>query len=716
LLRRASVAIVASVLWAVAPCARGEPIAVATRTDEPPKIDGRLGDAAWSHAAAFDAFTQVEPKEGAPPSQRTEVRFLFDREHLYVAVRCSDNDPAGIVARQRARDGDQDGDDRVAIVLDTFLDRRTGYFFAVSAAGARRDGLVDSGRRLRTEWDPLWHAHARIVSDPDEDGFMGWIVEAAIPTRSLNFDAASPAWGLNVERVTRRSNERVRWAAPRRNASLTAMSDAGRLEGLADLEQGLGLTFRPYASLKHDADAGGTELKPGFDVYYNLSTKVSAALTINTDFAEAEVDDRRVNLTRFPLFFPEKREFFLRDSQVFSFGGIMRSPLPFHSRRIGLVRGEPRDILAGARVTGRQGRLRFGVLNALMAEDGTLGQKNLGVARAALDILGESSVGLIATYGHPSATGDNTLVGGDLHLRNSRLEGGRTVEAHAWAMGTQSDDRDNSDASAVGGRLSYPNDDWSFSLFAARIGEDFNPALGFVQRRGVYEFNTHARRRWRWDDGLVRMFEIEVRPSAFTDLDGRIQSSQTELPKIEFENAAGDSLALALNLVQENLGEPFEIADGVVIPLDDYSWTSGTIEFDTSPGRVLSGSVAATAGGFYTGTMREATLGLTWRPGPGFVASVEHEINDADLPEGDFVVRILRLRLNFLFTPDLSWSNFAQYDSESNTAGLNSRFRWEWAPGREFIFVVNQGADVEGRSLTLTRTELAAKALLTFRF
>ncbi|MBM4109051.1 MAG: carbohydrate binding family 9 domain-containing protein [Phycisphaerae bacterium] len=716
MLRRASVAIVASVLWAVAPCARGEPIAVATRTDEPPKIDGRLGDAAWSHAAAFDAFTQVEPKEGAPPSQRTEVRFLFDREHLYVAVRCSDNDPAGIVARQRARDGDQDGDDRVAIVLDTFLDRRTGYFFAVSAAGARRDGLVDSGRRLRTEWDPLWHAHARIVSDPDEDGFMGWIVEAAIPTRSLNFDAASPAWGLNVERVTRRSNERVRWAAPRRNASLTAMSDAGRLEGLADLEQGLGLTFRPYASLKHDADAGGTELKPGFDVYYNLSTKVSAALTINTDFAEAEVDDRRVNLTRFPLFFPEKREFFLRDSQVFSFGGIMRSPLPFHSRRIGLVRGEPRDILAGARVTGRQGRLRFGVLNALMAEDGTLGQKNLGVARAALDILGESSVGLIATYGHPSATGDNTLVGGDLHLRNSRLEGGRTVEAHAWAMGTQSDDRDNSDASAVGGRLSYPNDDWSFSLFAARIGEDFNPALGFVQRRGVYEFNTHARRRWRWDDGLVRMFEIEVRPSAFTDLDGRIQSSQTELPKIEFENAAGDSLALALNLVQENLGEPFEIADGVVIPLDDYSWTSGTIEFDTSPGRVLSGSVAATAGGFYTGTMREATLGLTWRPGPGFVASVEHEINDADLPEGDFVVRILRLRLNFLFTPDLSWSNFAQYDSESNTAGLNSRFRWEWAPGREFIFVVNQGADVEGRSLTLTRTELAAKALLTFRF
>lgn len=708
-------------LAALPAAALAQPVASAARTDTPPVIDGRGDDAAWAGATPFDAFTQVEPVEGAAPSQRTLVRVLFDRENIYILVRAFDADPARIVARQRARDGVQDGDDRVSIILDTFDDRRSAYFFSVTAAGGKRDGLVQTGRAVRVEWDSIWTARTRIVATPDPadpDAFTGWEAELALPTRAISFDPSASAWGLNVERFIRRNNERVRWATPTRNSFITNVADAGRLQGLQGLEQGVGLTFKPYVSLNTDLRDGGAELRPGFDLFYNFTPSITGALTVNTDFAEAEVDDRRVNLTRFPLFFPEKREFFLRDSQVFNFGGILQSPLPFFSRRIGLVRGRQKDILAGARVTGRHERLRFGALNVLMQDDDALGQKNLAVGRAALDIFDESTVGVIATHGDPARVGENTLAGVDLNLRTSDLPGGRTLEVNAWAMGTDTSEENQADgeASAFGGRVNYPNDKWSFSAFAARIGEAFDPALGFVERRGVYEYRGFVQRRWRADEGLVRVAELLVSPEFYVTLDGRVQSSETQLPELELQNAAGDEISLSYDLIQENLDEPFEISEGVVIPTDDYTWGRINAAVATSPGRELAARFRLRTGEFYEGDRRDFITGLDWRPGAGFFASLEHEFNDIDLPQGAFDVQVLRLRLNFLFTPEMSWSNTIQYDNVSDTAGLNSRYRWEWAPGRDFFVVLNQGVEVEGRELTPSLTELTLKGVVTFKF
>lgn len=680
--------------------------------ESPPRIDGLLDDATWQDAPVLDAFTQVNPIDGDPPSERTEVRLLYDADTLYLGVRCFDSEPDRIVARSMARDAGHGSDDRITFTLDTFADRRNGYIFVVSAAGGKRDGLIES-TRTRWEWDGLWTAKTRVDD-------MGWTAEIAIPMKTLSFDSAAGTWGFNIERFIRRKNESVRWATPTRNSGVAVMNDAGEIRDLADLAQGVGLTVKPFLTAKANLDTGDLKFEPGVDLFYKITPSTTAALTVNTDFAEAEVDQRRVNLTRFPLFFPEKRAFFLEDSGIFEFGGINQSPKPFFSRRIGIVRGQQQDILAGMRITGRTGGLRFGVLDVQMKDSDEFGRKNLGVLRLKHDVGDESSVGMIATNGAPGNRGNNQLLGVDYNYVNSDALGGR-VAADLWAMATHDDPAgsqgQNHNPFAIGGRFSWNADPWSFFAFAAEVGEDFRPGLGFVQRPGTRELASRTSYTWRPEDGgWVRAISTSFGGSAFTTLGSQVQSASFDLPRVTLSTEPGDSVFVVALADRERLDDPFEIVDGVTIPVGTYDNAGWRAGFATSNARWLTVQANYSQRGFYDGTRNDTFVNATFRPSAALALSGEYFLNQINLGTGDFTVRTARTRATLQFSPELSWDTTLQWDNQSDQAGLNSRVRYEFRPGQEVFVVYNEGFDVEESRFESTSRGLAVKLGLTFRF
>lgn len=440
-------------------------------TPKAPVLDGKLDDPGWQYAPVIRDFKQVVPVEGAEPTEKTEVRFLYSRDYLYIGIRCFDSAPDQINCKQMQHDASLGSDDFVKVALDTFDRQRDGYFFAVNPAGVRVEGQIQNFSVENKLWDTVWEAEACIDN-------QGWTAELAIPCKSLAFDPLSASWGCNIERTIRRKQEVVRWTALSPAKVMATLSDFGELRGMTGLRQGLGLEVKPFTSVRYRDDNVARDeewkIKPGFDLNYNITPSLTAQATFNTDFAEAEVDERKVNLTRFPLFFPEKRDFFLRDAPLFSFGGTDYSPLPYYSRRIGLgADGNPVDIVAGGRVTGRIGATSVALLDVQQEGQAGIPEKNLAVARVSTQVFRESDTGLILTHGDPLAKGDNTLAGVDFNYLNSRLPNGRQFLGHAYVMGSSSDKLEGEDV-AFGTDLDYPNEPWA--LTAACAGP-FIPAM-----------------------------------------------------------------------------------------------------------------------------------------------------------------------------------------------------------------------------------------------
>ncbi|MBW2244794.1 MAG: carbohydrate binding family 9 domain-containing protein [Deltaproteobacteria bacterium] len=404
------------------------PLAQAVLVSEAPTIDGYLDDPAWRQAFKIEDFTQVVPVTGAEPSERTLVYVARDEQNLYLGIRCYVRDPSTILAKRMQRDDSLFYDDRFAIVLDTFHDRRNGYFFQINPIGGRRDAIFE-GEVFMVEWDGIWHAEARI----DE---KGWVAELAIPFQTLSYDPETDTWGLNLLRGIRRDNERTRWADPTLNRSFMNMSHAGILEGMRGISQGLGLDIKPYLSLGYEDDPDKDKSKviaePGGDIAYKLTPSLTATVTANTDFAETEIDEAQSTVTRFALFFPEKRDFFLQDAGIFEFADLQHKVVspdgdtdanarPFFSRKIGLTNdGKEPAIHVGGKLTGRIGRFNLGLLDVQLEDHGDVRSRNLAVGRVAMNLLGESKLGAIVTNGDPNSNDDNTLVGTDFnHTRTT---------------------------------------------------------------------------------------------------------------------------------------------------------------------------------------------------------------------------------------------------------------------------------------------------------
>ena len=416
----------------------GERVAIAVKVPKGPVVDGRLDDPVWDLAEDGGPLIQSDPDEGAQATERTEFRIVYDDRAIYVGVWCYDREPSKIVAREMARDRRIFSDDWIIIIFDTFLDRRNGYQFATNPNGARTDALITNNTGRNESWDTIWES--RVTIDDE-----GWKAEVAIPFRSLSFDPDAVAWGFNIHRRVKRIGETNRWSGARRHLRSYTISEAGLLVGLEGLRQGVGLDVVPYvlSKLRDERRAGDTdtEFTGGFDARYRVTPNLTASLSYNTDFAETEVDARQINLTRFPLFFPEKRDFFLEDAGIFRFGGLGSSSsgrlLPFFSRRVGLSDdGDVVPTLVAGKVTGRVNDYNLGVLDAVLDEHTGLSVKNACVTRVSRNVFDRSSVGMILTHGDPNSDNENLMAGGDFGYYTAELFGGQIFEANAFVLGS----------------------------------------------------------------------------------------------------------------------------------------------------------------------------------------------------------------------------------------------------------------------------------------
>jgi hypothetical protein len=667
------------------------PRARATRISAAIKVDGKLDEPGWTDAVPIGRLMQREPEENVAATEDTEVRVLYTPGTLYFGILCRDRTPKAIVSTRLTRDADIESDDAVMVVLDPFFDQRNGFFFAVNPAGARVDGQIsNNSEHMSTDWDGIWEASTRITAD-------GWVAEIAIPFKTLRFKPGQTVWGLNIERVIKRRNETDRWATPLRDSWITNLSQAGQLEGIEGISQGLGLDIRPYVSGGEENSDG--KLQAGVDVFKNLTPNLNASVTINTDFAETEADTRQVNLTRFPLFFPEKRSFFLEGAGVFDVAATNEeSVIPFFSRRVGLLEGHEVPIMVGTKIVGRQSDYNIGFLDVQTrgVDDfgGDPGRRldgqNLLAARVSRNIFRQSWIGAIVTRGNPAGTGQNTLLGADVRLATSEFRGNKNLSTSAFFLRTDDEASGKVDY-AFGGNIDYPNDLWDVSFGWRQIGDDFNPALGFVPRQGIRRISPGAAfkpRPGRWG---IRQFEFQAEPVWVSDLHNVVQTWEVFSAPLNVEFESGDRVEFNAMPQYERLAEPFEIVDGVEIAPGEYRMNRWGFQVETADKRPIVAEASYFWGDFFTGTRRDVELGVTVKPNSHVYLSLQYERNDVSLAEGDFRVHVATLKADYNFSANVSWANLLQYDSESRVLGVQSRFRWIIKPGSDLFLVINRG-------------------------
>ena len=678
-------------------------------------IDGRLDEGAWMSAGVIDTFTQAEPREGEPGSARTVVRVLGGPKALVIGIDCDQPPGVGVVSFSVRRDAALAQEDHVRLVLGPFMDGRSGYVFAVNPSGARYDSLINPGGESdNPDWDGVWDAATVRRAN-------GWSAEIWIPFQTLSFKPDLRTWHFNVQRRIQGSLETDRWASAARQYQVTQTSRAGLLTELPDIDLGRGLSVRPAVTTgggvpAPSADIDG-EFQPSLDVTKRLGANMLASVTVNTDFAETEVDTRRTNLTRFPLFFPEKRTFFLEGDDIFSFGlGLNQDLLPYFSRRIGLVAGSEVPILAGGKVNGRLGDTNVGAL-VVGTNDRTGVVDNealMGVARVKQNLWRESWFGAIATVGDPLGRSGRWLAGGDFTYATSRFRGTKNFLAGVWGLATDRQAQ-GADTTAYGLKLDYPNDQWDIALTYKRIGRDFNPALGFVPRPAVQLFNLGIDNRTRIARGPFQQLFHEFQPFVAADLSGRWESYRVFFAPINWRFRSGDRVEVNVNPVGERLVAPFEVSDGVVIAPGRYHWKQYRLEVATAQKRRLYTQVTWWFGGFYDGSIDQIVWNGAWNPTALLTVEFTGERNMGRLPAGAFNQTLAGTRLRVNVSPDLSISSYVQYDTVSDSVGVNSRLRWTFRPEADLFVVYNHNVRSLLDRWQLDSNQLVMKVQYAFR-
>jgi hypothetical protein len=702
-------------------------------------IDGRLSEPVWGSAPTIGDLVQRQPDTGEAPTERTEVTLLRDENNLYIGVVAYDSEPERVIGTQMARDASLNADDRIEILLDTFRDQRSAFYFATNPAGALVDGLAFSNGQLNAEWDAIWQVRT-IRTD------RGWVAEFAIPFKSLSFPVGQDVWGFNIARTIYRKLEEDRWSGSQLQTQFLQVSEAGGITNLGGLTQGLGLDLRPFLAGRWlHLDSSGEDVfrrKPGLDLFYNVTPSLKLTATFNTDFAETEVDARQINLNRFSLLFPEKRSFFLEGAGVFSFassgpetpGGIPATGadvFPFFSRQIGLLGGSEVPLEAGVKLTGTAGRTDVGALNVRsgdLREDGRLvvGAKNFFVGRVKRNLFQQSYVGAIITDGHPALGRSGQTYGADMRLATSRFLGrAQNLVVNAYAARSANERVPENDWS-YGFSAHYPNDRFIAQVAYREIQENFKPALGFVQRDNVRLLRVAASYNPRPKHFLnIQQLNHDVFFTRFTRLDNhQVESWDLYVTWWDWHFKSGDNLhgMFDFNPTYERLFETYEIAPGVFLRPGEYRFTRfRSNAISTAAKRPLSGSLNLTWGNYWSGKAEQVTTSLTYKLPPKFVISLSTNQTFARLPEGRFIARIATSNINYAASPSLSLSNLIQYDNRSRNLGWQSRVRWTLKPGNDLFFAFNQGwiqEEADDRSLRFRAqdSKLSAKFQYSYRF
>ena len=683
----------------------------ATRLEGPFELDGRLDDAIYDRVPGVGGFIQALPLEGEPATEPTEVWVFFDDDAVYVAGRCWDSQPDRIVATEMRRDNfGIFNNANLAVILDTFYDRRNAFFFYLNPVGGFFDGLIVDERSVNRDWTAVWDSKAARFEN-------GWTMEMRIPFKTLRYDRGGPqVWGINFRRVVRWKNEMsylTQVPAALGPRAITKISSAGTLVGLEAPASSRTVEVKPYLI----GDAAGAQVPSGalerefggdfgVDAKVGITSGLTADLTWNTDFAQVEADAQQINLTRFSLFFPEKREFFLEGQGIFDFGTSSRSPPPgstrsfgppsstpvlFFSRRIGIEAGQAVPITGGARVTGKLGDYNVGALAIRSAESTAAGspETDFSVLRLKRDILGRSTVGVMGTYrSHTgSGLGHNLAYGMD-----ARFGFFEHLDIRSYAAWTQNELKDETGMSYLG-QLDYNGDRYGLQLERLVVGDEFDPGIGFMRRLDFQRNYAEARFSPRphsisWLRKVGWIGTVDYTTDNEGALETRIFGFRNEM---EFEN--GDAVRLNLARNREVLSEPFSLSDELGVRPGSYDFDYARVSYQAGPQRPVSGTVAYQQGGFFSGTRRE----VSWRGRVELMTRLTVEpmvsVNWIALPEGDYDTNLLVARINYTVSPRSFLAAFLQYNSAAGSLSTNVRFRWEYEPGSDFYVVYNSLRD-----------------------
>ena len=705
---------------------RGRATVRAYRLTEPLRLDGRLDEPIYTATPPIDGFRQQVPQEGAPATEPTEMWVFFDEDNIYISARCLDSQPNRLTANELRRDSNGIfQNDNFGIVLDTFLDRRNAFYFQTNAVGGMRDAAVTDGGN-NSNWSTVWDVRTTRTD-------QGYIVEMVIPFKSLRYRGSGPqTWGINARRVVLWKNESSMLSqVPASYAGgWTQMAVAGTLVGLETPAQALNLELKPYAvsSLTTDRAArlpfdNDLRSNAGFDAKYGITRGLTADLTVNTDFAQVEEDLQQVNLTRFDLFYPEKREFFLEGQGIFDFGGqagfsarTATVPIMFFSRRVGLANGQSVPVLAGGRLTGKAGAFDVGGLVIATNDKPAAGavKTTFSAARVRRNILRRSSVGVIATSRSPtgSVEGTGTTAGADADFRFYE-----NIQANLYWARTSTPGRRGDEAS-YRTRFLYGGDRYGVEVDRVLIGSNFNPEVGFVRRGDVAMNYALARFSPRLRRGrLVRQLSWQGEFDYNTNADGGVLEDRSLAGRFGVEFNSSDQISVTATRQYERLPLDFTIARGVVIPAGAYTYQLVEGAYTLAQHRLFSGNASASYGSFYDGT--RASAGYNGRVGfsPHFALEPNLTVNWVKLPYGDFTARLIGTRVVVSPSPRLAFSSLTQFNSSTRSVASSVRMRWEYTPGSDLYVVFSDGRGTAAAGLPgLQNRSFAIKATRLFRF
>ena len=674
----------------------------AVRATGPLVLDGALDETAWATAPMAQHFVQSDPREGQPATFDTEVRVLYDDDSLYFGVFAKDEEASRIIVNDLKKDYNTEGSDGFRIILDTFHDERNGYQFATNPAGAKWDAQVSNeGRETNANWDGIWEVVTRITE-------TGWVAEIRIPFRTLKFNGAeAQTWGMNFERKVRRLNEDSFWSPIPRIYDITRVSLAGTVDGFRGLRPGRNIRVKPYALTSSNTvgrlGADG-DFDAGLDVKYGVTSGLTWDFTVNTDFSQAEADEQQINLSRFSLFFPEKRDFFLENSGIFQFGaggggfgqgggGDLRL---FFSRRIGLSEaGASVPILAGTRLTGRQGAYSIGVLNMQQRSLGAVPAANFTALRLRRDLLANSDIGAVLLNKEVDGPGFNRVAGLDANFRF-----GPSVSLNAYGAKTFSSEpavrpQGNDYTMRVAGR--FDGRVWQTNGRFDTIGARFNDEMGFVPRLGVDNAFLFAGRRFR--PAKISSWVREIRPhwqiDSYIRQDGGGLDSRNQDFHLPLAFQDGGSMEVGVNPNTEVVRAPFTIntSRGVQVNPGRYEFKEYFVFWNTSNAARVSFNNRYSIGRFYDGYRRSYTFGPSVRLNEHFNASLNLAVNDIELSTGSFVSKLLTTRVNYNFNTRMFVNALVQYNSDNHQWTSNLRFNVIHRPLSDFFLVYNEGRD-----------------------
>ena len=689
---------------------------------EAPKIDADLSEAAWAKATVIQDFKQLMPDPGGAPTERTVVRVMYDENNLYFGVYAYDSEPDALIVRSMSRDGEITTGDNIQIALDPGQTRRNSYVFMIGPSGGRWDGLRLNNLEELPEWNVIWEGRARRVSD-------GWVAEVAIPFRSISYTEGGSGWGFDFTRNIRRKTETVRWSSYDPAIPLQDISQAGTLTGIGEVNQGLGLDLVPYVALraKHDwsveGDGAGISATAGGNAFYKITPGLTGTVTVNPDFSDAPLDVREVNTSRFSLFVPETRSFFLQDAGNFEFGGRpfrrtnfdrnSNNGRPFFSRNLGLVSGRPVTLIAGGKVSGQYDDWNIGALSVFTDRTPTSPGQALSVARVTKQF-GASRAGFIVTNGDPTGLSRNSLAGADFQYRTI-IFGNKTFATDGYYQRSFSNKVGDDDSYALA--FVYPNEPWSGDLSFKTVGVNFDPALGFVNRPGsrLYDGTIKYLQRFRAGTSFLRTLEFESRHQITTSLANRIESRDDAF-QIQIQTRGDTSAAIQIQNNYDRLLAPFTLPHHVVIPAGSYTWNSGFVHYRTSQSLPFSFHVDAWCCDYYNGTEWRARTEFFFKFTEAYELEADYDGTFIRLPSGKVDINILSLSGLLNFTPDMQFAVQAQYDNISQGFGFLGRFRWEFQPGSEMFIALGQSALIPGTDFRFQTTQLSFRIGHTLRF